>query len=245
MTLRRATLYVAGGTLLVAWFSSAASMSLGRNSRRAAGRRDSAPAQNLAVSVQTQARRLKERLAVARCRRNPSGTPSRSGPRPKSGSRRLREPPCPCRRPHPSRWPSRTSRCCWSDWPNTAMATCWCNRGDQQPGERSDHGRRRRGHRRRYTVTPSIGGDAVEMKDGLHRAASDASFFRTRISRTSPGTRRSPRESREWLRSRGRSSRLGRRDVDVHGTPRPLAHGRARSWRCSRRPSRGWSRPRR
>ena len=30
MTLRRATLYLGGGTLLVAWFSSAASVSLGR-----------------------------------------------------------------------------------------------------------------------------------------------------------------------------------------------------------------------
>jgi hypothetical protein len=66
MTLRRATLYVAGGTLLVAWFSSAASVSLGRNSRRAPQVvDDGAPAQTLALSVQTQARRLKERLATA------------------------------------------------------------------------------------------------------------------------------------------------------------------------------------
>lgn len=76
MTLRRATLYVAGGTLLVAWFSSAASMSLGRNPRRAPQVvADSAPAQNLAVSVQTQARRLKERLAVAPLPQQPTRNP--------------------------------------------------------------------------------------------------------------------------------------------------------------------------
>jgi hypothetical protein len=83
MTLRRATLYVAGGTLLVAWFSSAASMSLGRSSRRA--RQvidDSAPAQNLAVSVQTQARRLKERLAVAPLPQEPVRNPFAFRPAP-------------------------------------------------------------------------------------------------------------------------------------------------------------------
>lgn len=65
MTLRRATLYVAGGTLLVAWFSSAASMSL-RTPRRVPQVVDEGPpAQSLALSVQTQARRLKERLAAA------------------------------------------------------------------------------------------------------------------------------------------------------------------------------------
>jgi hypothetical protein len=64
MTLRRATLYVAGGTLLVAWFSSAASMSLGRTPRRIPQVVDDGmAAQNVAASVQTQARRLKERLA--------------------------------------------------------------------------------------------------------------------------------------------------------------------------------------
>ena len=83
MTLRRATLYVAGGTLLVAWFSSAASMSLGRNSRRTPQVvADSAPAQNLAVSVQTQARRLKERLAVAPLPQEPTRNPFAFGPAP-------------------------------------------------------------------------------------------------------------------------------------------------------------------
>ena len=83
MTLRRATLYVAGGTLLVAWFSSAASMSLGRNARRAPQVvADSTPAQNLAVSVQTQAKRLKERLAVAPLPQQPVRNPFAFRPAP-------------------------------------------------------------------------------------------------------------------------------------------------------------------
>ena len=83
MTLRRATLYVAGGTLLVAWFSSAASMSLGRNARRTPPVvADNAPAQNLAVSVQTQAKRLKERLAVAPLPQQPIRNPFAFRPAP-------------------------------------------------------------------------------------------------------------------------------------------------------------------
>ena len=85
MTLRRATLYVAGGTLLVAWFSSAASVSLGRNSRRTPPLVvDSAPAQNLAVSVQTQAKRLKERLAVAPLPQQPIRNPFAFRPAPET-----------------------------------------------------------------------------------------------------------------------------------------------------------------
>jgi hypothetical protein len=77
MTLRRATLYIGGGTLLVAWFSSAASMSLGRNPRRpSTADRDSSPrADVLAVSVQTQARRLAQRLATAPTPQQPTRNP--------------------------------------------------------------------------------------------------------------------------------------------------------------------------
>jgi hypothetical protein len=83
MTLRRATLYVAGGTLLVAWFSSAASMSLGRSPRRAPQVvDDGAPAQSLVLSVQTQARRLKERLATAPLPQEPVRNPFAFRPAP-------------------------------------------------------------------------------------------------------------------------------------------------------------------
>lgn len=77
MTLRRATLYIGGGTLLVAWFSSAASMSLGRNSRRpSTDRRDtSSRTDALAISVQTQARRLAQRLATAPAPQQPVRNP--------------------------------------------------------------------------------------------------------------------------------------------------------------------------
>jgi hypothetical protein len=77
MTLRRATLYIGGGTLLVAWFSSAASVSLGRNSRRpsTADRDTSARTDALAVSVQTQARRLAQRLATAPAPQQPTRNP--------------------------------------------------------------------------------------------------------------------------------------------------------------------------
>ena len=77
MTLRRATLYVGGGTLLVAWFSSAASMSLGRYSRRPSTvDRDTSPRTDaLAVSVQTQARRLAQRLAKAPVPQQPIRNP--------------------------------------------------------------------------------------------------------------------------------------------------------------------------
>ena len=83
MTLRRATLYIGGGTLLVAWFSSAASMSQGRNPRRAPQiPDDSAPGQSLALGVQSQARRLKERLATAPVPPEPVRNPFAFGPAP-------------------------------------------------------------------------------------------------------------------------------------------------------------------
>ena len=75
MTLRRATLYIGGGSLLVAWFSSAASVSLMRTPPRASGEGPSvsAPTDGVAEAVQAQTRRLRQRLAAAplpqhRCR---------------------------------------------------------------------------------------------------------------------------------------------------------------------------------
>jgi hypothetical protein len=77
MTLRRATLYIGGGTLFAAWFSSAASLSLGRGGRPAspADRSTDPPAQALAVSVQTQARRLRQRLEAAPTPQQPVRNP--------------------------------------------------------------------------------------------------------------------------------------------------------------------------
>jgi hypothetical protein len=76
MTLRRATLYIGGGTLLAAWFSSAASVSFGRNPPPVPQLGDDpAPAQSLATSVQTQARRLRERLAAAPTPQEPVRNP--------------------------------------------------------------------------------------------------------------------------------------------------------------------------
>jgi hypothetical protein len=77
MTLRRATLYIGGGTLFAAWFSSAASLSLGRGGRPAspADRDTDQPAQALAVSVQTQARRLRQRLEAAPTPQQPVRNP--------------------------------------------------------------------------------------------------------------------------------------------------------------------------
>jgi hypothetical protein len=77
MTLRRATLYIGGGTLLVAWFSSAASVSLGRNPRRPSSTdRDASPGVDaLAASVQSQARRLAQRLAAAPVPQQPTRNP--------------------------------------------------------------------------------------------------------------------------------------------------------------------------
>ncbi len=76
MTLRRATLYIGGGTLLAAWFSSAASVSLGRRSHVPQPDRDAAvPAQAITASVQAQARRLKQRLATAPTPQRPLRNP--------------------------------------------------------------------------------------------------------------------------------------------------------------------------
>jgi hypothetical protein len=84
MTLRRAIVYIGGGTLLVAWFSSAASLSLGRSPRRPhqTAEDTAMPAQSLAVSVQSQARRLKERLAAAPLPQQPVRNPFAFRPEP-------------------------------------------------------------------------------------------------------------------------------------------------------------------
>jgi hypothetical protein len=84
MTLRRATLYIGGGSLLVAWFSSAASVSLMRTPRRAfsEGQGVSAPTDGLAEAVQAQTRRLRQRLATAPLPQQPLRNPFAFRPAP-------------------------------------------------------------------------------------------------------------------------------------------------------------------
>jgi hypothetical protein len=86
MTLRRATLYIGGGSLLVAWFSSAASVSLMRTPPRAcgAGPSGSAPTDGVAEAVQTQTRRLRQRLATAPLPQQPLRNPFAFRPAPVS-----------------------------------------------------------------------------------------------------------------------------------------------------------------
>jgi hypothetical protein len=66
MTLSRAVVYVGGASLLAAWFSSAASLSLNRGGRGpgAAVDRAESSVDQLARGVQQQSRRLRERLAA-------------------------------------------------------------------------------------------------------------------------------------------------------------------------------------
>ena len=167
MTLRRATLYVAGGTLLVAWFSSAASMSLARSPRRGPQVvADSAPAQNLAVSVQTQAKRLKERLAAAPLPQQPIRNPFAFRPSPD-----IRVAPG-SRAPVPVATTAPVAMV-FPDVPLLLVGLAEHRNGDglvrsaviSSNGEdliMADVGSVIVG---RYTVT-SIGSDAVEMKDG-------------------------------------------------------------------------------
>ena len=77
MTLRRATLYACGGSLLVAWFSSAASLSLMRTPPRAysEGQSVSAPTDGVAEVVQAQAHRLRQRMAAAPVPQEPLRNP--------------------------------------------------------------------------------------------------------------------------------------------------------------------------
>jgi hypothetical protein len=84
MTLRRATLYIGGGSLLVAWFSSAASVSLMRTPPRASGEGQSvsAPTDGVAEAVQAQTRRLRQRLATAPLPQQPLRNPFTFRPAP-------------------------------------------------------------------------------------------------------------------------------------------------------------------
>jgi hypothetical protein len=84
MTLRRATLYIGGGSLLVAWFSSAASLSLMRTPPRAFSEAQSisAPTDGVAAVVQAQAHRLKQRLATAPVPQEPLRNPFAFRPAP-------------------------------------------------------------------------------------------------------------------------------------------------------------------
>jgi hypothetical protein len=84
MTLRRATLYIGGGSLLVAWFSSAASVSLMRTPPRAfsEGQSVAAPTDGVADAVQAQARRLRHRLATAPLPQQPLRNPFAFRPAP-------------------------------------------------------------------------------------------------------------------------------------------------------------------
>jgi hypothetical protein len=84
MTLRRATLYIGGGSLLVAWFSSAASVSLMRKPPRAfsEGQSVSAPTDGVAEAVQAQTRRLRQRLATAPLPQQPLRNPFAFRPAP-------------------------------------------------------------------------------------------------------------------------------------------------------------------
>jgi hypothetical protein len=86
MTLRRATLYIGGGSLLVAWFSSAASVSLMRTPPRASGEGPSvsAPTDGVAEAVQAQTRRLRQRLAAAPLPQQPLRNPFTFRPAPVS-----------------------------------------------------------------------------------------------------------------------------------------------------------------
>jgi hypothetical protein len=84
MTLRKATLYVGGGSLLVAWFSSAASVSLTRSPRRVPASQEAvaSPIDGVAGNVQAQARRLKQRLAAAPLPQRPVRNPFAFRPAP-------------------------------------------------------------------------------------------------------------------------------------------------------------------
>jgi len=83
MTLRRATLYVGGGSLLVAWFSSAASLSM-RTPPRADGTPQTVTAvtDGVAEAVQAPTRRLRQRLSAAPLPQQPLRNPFAFRPAP-------------------------------------------------------------------------------------------------------------------------------------------------------------------
>jgi hypothetical protein len=76
MTIKRATLYIGGASLLIAWFSSAASVSLQRHPRRVRPvAADDAAFAEVAATVQSRARRLQDRLASASAPHEPARNP--------------------------------------------------------------------------------------------------------------------------------------------------------------------------
>ena len=91
MTLRRAVVYIGGASLLVAWFSSAASLSLQRQRLQPVAQTPEPSAvDGLAHEVQTRAKRLKERLASAPMPQQPVRNPfvfRRAEPPPAATSR--------------------------------------------------------------------------------------------------------------------------------------------------------------
>jgi hypothetical protein len=93
MTLRRATLYIGGASLLVAWFSSAASVSLERGRQQSPPGPPAAasPVDDLAADVQRQTRRLRQRLASAPLPQMPIRNPFefRTVTRPQTAIRRV------------------------------------------------------------------------------------------------------------------------------------------------------------
>jgi hypothetical protein len=92
MTLRRATLYIGGGSLLVAWFSSAASVSLMRTLPRSfrEGQSISAPTDGVAEAIQAQTRRLRHRLAAAPLPQQPLRNPFMFRPAPSAAPEPMR-----------------------------------------------------------------------------------------------------------------------------------------------------------
>lgn len=77
MTVKRAAVYIGSATLLAAWFSSAASLSLQWNDKTPPPASGSAPSptDGLAEDVQAQARRLKERLSASPLPQQPVRNP--------------------------------------------------------------------------------------------------------------------------------------------------------------------------
>jgi hypothetical protein len=77
MTIRRAALYTGGGTLLIAWFSSAASVPLPWTPRPAqsATKAPATAVDDLAANMQAQTKRLRQRLASAPLPQQPVRNP--------------------------------------------------------------------------------------------------------------------------------------------------------------------------
>ena len=77
MTVQRAAVYIGSATLLAAWFSSAASLSLQSDNRNPPPAATAAPdpTDGVAAEVQAQARRLKERLTASPLPQQPVRNP--------------------------------------------------------------------------------------------------------------------------------------------------------------------------